>query len=150
MLSNVFELEMKVRDYECDMQGVVNNAIYQNYLEHTRHEFLQSLGEDFDKWTQDGVFPMVSKATIEYKRSLRSGDKFVVTLNIERKGIKYIFHQNIYRLPDYELCLKGEIEIVTLVGGRLTRGEEFRSLFGPYLLNAKEELKQIEVEPEVV
>ncbi len=142
MLSNVFELEMKVRDYECDMQGVVNNSVYQNYLEHTRHEFLQSLGEDFDQWTQDGIFPMVAKATLEYKRSLRSGDKFVVTLNIERKGVKYIFHQNIYRLSDGALCLKGEIEIVTLVKGRLSRGEEFKSLFGPYLMGAKDDYRQ--------
>ena len=41
------ELEMKVRDYECDLQGIVNNANYQHYLEHTRHEFLTSVGVSF-------------------------------------------------------------------------------------------------------
>ena len=38
----IFELKMKVRDYECDGQGIVNNANYQHYTEHTRHEFIES------------------------------------------------------------------------------------------------------------
>ena len=43
-MNYIYELEMKVRDYECDLQGIVNNANYQHYLEHTRHEFLTSVG----------------------------------------------------------------------------------------------------------
>ena len=43
----VFVLDMEVRDYECDLQGVVNNSVYQNYLEHTRHKYLKSTGIDF-------------------------------------------------------------------------------------------------------
>ena len=39
-----FELELQVRDYECDIQGIVNNAVYQNYLEHCRHKFLNFAG----------------------------------------------------------------------------------------------------------
>ena len=42
-----FSLEFTVRDYECDLQGVVNNANYQHYLEHARHEFLISRGCQF-------------------------------------------------------------------------------------------------------
>lgn len=47
MSQYIYELEMKVRDYECDLQGIVNNANYQHYLEHTRHEFLISVGISF-------------------------------------------------------------------------------------------------------
>ena len=43
----IFELDMKVRDYECDLQGIVKNANYQHYMEHTRHEFLTSKGASF-------------------------------------------------------------------------------------------------------
>ncbi|HBK40671.1 MAG TPA: thioesterase, partial [Porphyromonadaceae bacterium] len=37
----IFTYTMKVRDYECDTQGHVNNANYQHYFEVTRHEFLE-------------------------------------------------------------------------------------------------------------
>ena len=129
----IFELEMKVRDYECDMQGVVNNAIYQNYLEHTRHEFLLTLGESFRQWTEKGILPMVAKATIEYKNSLRSGDTFVSRLSMRREGARYIFLQNIYRSDNGQLCVKAQIDIITVMNGRLTRGDEFAELFAPYL-----------------
>ena len=36
-----FTLKFEVRDYECDLQGIVNNAVYQHYLEHTRHVYLK-------------------------------------------------------------------------------------------------------------
>ena len=36
MKEYIFKLTDKVRDYECDLQGVVNNSNYQHYMEHTR------------------------------------------------------------------------------------------------------------------
>ena len=50
----IFELEMQVRDYECDMEGIVNNAIYQHYLEHTRHEFITKLSKGYDTMIGEG------------------------------------------------------------------------------------------------
>lgn len=82
MKSYIFKLSMKVRDYECDLQGVVNNANYQHYLEHTRHEFLESLGENFGAMHEKGIDAFVSRVDIQYKTPLRSGDTFTSCLNI--------------------------------------------------------------------
>lgn len=124
---------MKVRDYECDLQGIVNNANYQHYMEHSRHELLDSLGVNFRKLHEDGIDAMVAKITIEYKIPLKSGDKFVVGINLERKGPKIIFYQDIYRLSDGKLCTKGIVETICVENGRLTRGAIFDEIFNDYL-----------------
>jgi len=105
-----FRLDFQVRDYECDLQGVVNNAVYQNYLEHCRHEFIRALGLDFAELTARGLDLVVIKAELEYKRSLRSGDLFWVGLILERiSPLRYRFRQDIYLLPDDQLVLKAWI-----------------------------------------
>ena len=124
---------MKVRDYECDLQGVVNNANYQHYMEHARHEFLETLGVNFGKLHEDGIDAMVAKITIEYKLPLRSGDKFVIGINLQRQGAKIVFTQDLFRLSDGKLCTKGIVETICLENGRLTRGEIFDEVFKNYL-----------------
>ncbi len=119
-----YELEFKVRDYECDLQGVVNNSVYQNYLEHTRHEFLISMGLDFAELFRKGIVAVVARADIQYKTPLKSGDKFISRLSVEKQGIKYLFHQDIYRLPDEKLSIKAVITAVTVVDGKLKNSEE--------------------------
>lgn len=125
MENYIYRLEMKVRDYECDIQGVVNNANYQHYLEYARHEFLEYIGGSFSQMHEEGFDMMVSKITLEYKRPLRGGDKFVVCINAQRKGAKLVFMQDIYNLADDSLVLKGEVDVICLKNGRLTRGEVF-------------------------
>ena len=129
MENYIYRLEMKVRDYECDIQGVVNNANYQHYLEYARHEFLEYIGGSFSQMHDEGFDMMVSKITLEYKRPLRGGDRFVVCINAQRKGAKLVFMQDIYNLADDTLVLKGEVDIICLKNGHLTRGEVFDVMF---------------------
>ena len=128
MKQYLFQLEDKVRDYECDLQGVVNNANYQHYMEHTRHEFLESLGENFGAMHEQGIDAFVSRVDIQYKHSLRSGDRYRSCLNLSKKGPKLIFEQDIYRLSDGALATRGTVESVVVQNGRLTRGEYFDEL----------------------
>jgi acyl-CoA thioester hydrolase len=122
-----YELEFKVRDYECDLQGIVNNSVYQNYLEHTRHEFMLSIGLDFADLYQRGIVAVVARIDLSYKTPLRSGDKFVCRLRVENEGVKYLFYQDIYRLPDEKLCLKGIVTTTSIVNGRLAVSKEIVS-----------------------
>ncbi len=115
---------MKVRDYECDLQGIVSNSVYQNYLEHARHEFLLSVGVDFADLLCRGIAAVVDRVELSYKSSLKSGDRLVVRLRAEQQGVKYIFHQDVYCLPDEKLCLKGTITSTSLINGRLAVSDE--------------------------
>ncbi|RXQ88461.1 acyl-CoA thioesterase [Ancylomarina salipaludis] len=133
MKNYIYELKLKVRDYECDLQGVVNNSVYQNYLEHARHEFLESVGNNFKALHEQGLDAMVARVEIDFKTSLSSGDEFSVKLNIDRDGPKLIFHEDIYRLSDNKLCAKGKVFTICLKNGRLTKGEIFDELFAEHL-----------------
>ncbi|GAB6057933.1 acyl-CoA thioesterase [Desulfonatronum parangueonense] len=110
-----FTLEMAVRDYECDMQGIVNNAVYQNYLEHARHEYMKKVGIDFKSYTMMGIFFVVVRAEIDYKSALTGGDAFVVGLNlIKETRLRMVFYQDIHRLSDEKLILKAKITATAL------------------------------------
>jgi len=113
-----FEIEFKVRDYECDMAGIVNNSVYLNYLEHARHEFIKTVGLNFKELLNAGIFTVVAHADLAYKTPLKSGDSFTIKIRVEHSGVRYIFYQDIYRLPDNKLCLKGVITTTSLVNGR--------------------------------
>jgi acyl-CoA thioester hydrolase len=95
-MTDIFRLGFKVRDYECDMQGFVNNAVYQNYLEHARHEFLLSRGVDFAALTAQGIYPVVVRAELDYKKSLKPGDGFDVSVACAMEGrVRIVFQQEI-------------------------------------------------------
>jgi acyl-CoA thioester hydrolase len=107
---NIHELSFKVRDYELDLQGIVNNSVYMNYLEHARHEYLNDSGVNFNQMHIDGYDAVVVRAEIDYKKSLKSGDAFIVKTSTRREGrLKIVFHQQIIRNSDQSLMLDAEI-----------------------------------------
>ena len=125
----VFELEFIVRDYELDLQGIVNNSVYQNYLEHARHEYLITKNIDFAKLHDEGKDLIVSKVEINYKSPLKSRDRFIVTLKLYKEGyLRLVFEQNIYRLPDKKLVVTAKITGVCLFKGRPVKPEDILDL----------------------
>ncbi len=114
----MFKLQMRVRDYECDLQGVVNNAVYMNYLEAARHEFLLEQQVDFAALSAQGVHLMLTEICLQYKASLVPQDNFYVTVDIEQEGrLKMVFVQNIYK-EDGTLMLTSRNVGLTVKNGR--------------------------------
>lgn len=114
-----FELQLQVRDYECDIQGIVNNAVYQNYLEHCRHKFLNHIGLDFAKLHNDGIDAVVIRAEIDYKFPLHPGDDFLVCLKMGKQGkLRIIFNQQIIRKADEKLMVNARITAVLTKNNR--------------------------------
>lgn len=104
------ELHLQVRDYECDMGFVVNNAVYLNYLEHARHDLLRKLGISFGELAKRGIFLVVTRIEADFKASLTAGDQFLVQTSLLRKGrLRLKFDQRIYRTRDNRLMLSAAV-----------------------------------------
>jgi len=132
MKEYAYKLKMKVRDYECDLEGIVNNANYQHYMEHTRHEFLLEAGISFAEMLEQDIVSVVARISIAYKTPLRSRDEFLSCLNVKQEGIRYVFYQDIYRASDMKLAARGTVEVVCLVGGKLSRCPELEKKLFSY------------------
>lgn len=130
---NIFQLEIAVRDYELDSEGIVNNARYLHYLEHTRHEFCRIAGCSFKALCDAGIITVVRRIEIEYLTPLRSGDIMVSALWLERKGARFIFHQTIVNKTTGEISVRADVSAVSIENGRLSRGDKLADIFKKYL-----------------
>lgn len=119
MQDHHFKIELQVRDYECDIQGIVNNSVYQNYLEHCRHKFLNHVGLDFSQLHKDGIDAVVIRAELDYKFPLKPGDEFWVTVIIAKQGrLRIVFRQQVIRKTDNKLMVDAKITTVLTKNGR--------------------------------
>ena len=128
-----FELPIKVRDYETDSQGIVNNANYLHYLEITRHDFCEQAGTSFRAMQQQGLDPVVRKIDIDYISSLTLGDTMISRLRMHREGARFIFRQDIFNALNEAPVVRATVTIVCLEDGRLSRGDTLAEAFARYL-----------------
>nr|VFJ90227.1 MAG: acyl-CoA thioester hydrolase [Candidatus Kentron sp. LFY]VFK19023.1 MAG: acyl-CoA thioester hydrolase [Candidatus Kentron sp. LFY] len=126
-----FSMTMEVRNYECDLQGIVGNSIYLNYLQHARHEFLKQNGIDFVEYARQGINMVIVRAELDYKHPLTAGDRFIIGLDTARESkVRFAFYQDIYRAEDKKLVLKAKIIGTALdARGRPSIPKQFEALF---------------------
>ncbi|MBN1522956.1 MAG: acyl-CoA thioesterase [Spirochaetales bacterium] len=131
-----YELEMSVRDYELDLEGIVNNSVYLNYLEHARHEFLKYMGMDFADMHKRGIDAVVTRVEIDYKQPLSSGTSFVIGCNLARKGrLRLLFLQDILILPGRIPAAQAIVSATCIVNNRPSIPDELNKLVDKYAIS---------------
>ncbi|MDR2149741.1 MAG: acyl-CoA thioesterase [Spirochaetaceae bacterium] len=82
----ITECILQVRTYECDSYGHVNNAIYLNYLEYARYEFLKAINFDYPAFIKAGYGIFVAHLEIDYKKQAYPDDLLTIQTRPLKKG----------------------------------------------------------------
>jgi acyl-CoA thioester hydrolase len=90
------EIEIDVRYYETDGQGVVHHANYFQYFELARVEMLKAMGHDYADLERDGIFLVVHSIACKYHRPARFGDRLRIQTKVARATAARIDH--VYRV----------------------------------------------------
>ena len=140
-MASVFSVDFEVRDYELDQYGVVNNAVYLNYLEHARHQFLHGIGIDPAGVARSGRSLALAEIHLRFLSSLRSRERFRVEVSIgELRGARVVMLQRIACVPDGRPVLEARAVAVFLdeQGRPLRVSAEHRAALAPHLVEGKD------------
>lgn len=138
-MSDPFSVRVKVRGYELDTQGHLNQAEYLHYAEHARWEYLAAAGISQDALIATGFGPVVLDVAVRFRRELRGGDEVDVTCAFVFDGGKTFRILQDFRRPDGRVAasLSSTCGLLDLTERRLADdpAKHFRALAtGPAVL----------------
>jgi len=92
----MFTISLTTRSYEVDSFGHVNNAVYLNYLEHCRMQWLYAHGITTKDFQRLQLFPVVVNIDINYQKEISDGMRITVSVEeSSRSERKLVFYQTI-------------------------------------------------------
>jgi acyl-CoA thioester hydrolase len=101
--------KLTVRSYELDSYNHVNNAVYLQYLEYARMEFLRAIGFNYPGLYEAGYFLYVTHIDIHYKASTRLFDELSIEVEPVKLGkVSGTFRQRILNQRG-ELCAEADV-----------------------------------------
>ncbi len=104
-----FTTRLRVRHYEMDSLGHVNNAVYLHYLEQVAFEHSEALGFDLPRYAEIGGVFVLRKLAVEYLRPSVAGDTLELTTWIqEMRGPRAVRRYEVRKLDGPELVITAE------------------------------------------
>ena len=117
-MNNLFKIDFEVRDNEIDIQGIVNNSNYHIYLCHARHLYLKHIGISFADLAEKKQFLLLLSTHVEFKRPLRSEDRFFVTCKmVPHESLRVGFEQEIKRHDEKETLIVKSYQVGVCIDG---------------------------------
>lgn len=115
-------ITLRVRTYECDAYGHVNNAVYLNYLEYARDLWLADHGLDYQGLVASGSGIFVAEAKLVYQSPALPGeDLTIATLPLDSGAAWVVLGQTV-RGPADRQVLEAQMKLVWVgPSGRPTR-----------------------------
>ncbi len=132
-MAETFESIHKVRSYECDLYGHVNNAVYLNYLEFARMEVLEQKGITLDNLKEAGYLIVIRRIEIEYKFPAVALDRLrIITTMKKVLNSSGIFHQRIIRIDDGKEIVDANVNwvVVSQTGRPVRMPNVLKDAFG--------------------
>ena len=109
---------LTVRTYECDSYGHVNNAVYLNYLEYGRMEYLHQIKFDYENLVKQGYYLYITHIDIRYKASAFLDDKLFVDVEpVSLKTVTGTYHQTV-RKEDGTVCAEADVTWASVKDGK--------------------------------
>lgn len=104
-----FTIWLRVRHYEMDVLGHVNNAVYLNYLEQAAIEHSEQLGFTFERYRELGGVFVMRRVEIDYRRPAVAGNTLeITTWAHEMRGPRAIRRYEIRKQGEDELLVTAE------------------------------------------
>jgi thioesterase-3 len=114
-LAQMTTTRIKVRGYHEDRFGHVNNARYLEFLEEARWAHLEERGLDIPFFKAHGIFPVVVRLSISYRRPASAGDILEVTAEVARVSHRKIMIAQQARIAESgEVCVEAELAVMFL------------------------------------
>lgn len=106
---------IKVRGYHEDRFGHVNNARYLELFEEARWADFEARGLDISFLKEQGVFPVVVRLAISYRRPASAGDVLAISTEVKRAGRRKVVLAQEARFENSDVvCAEAELEVVFL------------------------------------